>query len=459
MGRILAITRLTLKAAIRFRLIWVLSALLAFSVLVLPLFLKDIGKAEDFTQLLITYTLSAITGLLGLATLWLACGTLARDVEECQIQMVAVKPIARWEIWIGKWLGIMALNLLLLAGAGAAVYGMLHFRASRLTAEQQRVLKNEVLVARGGVKEKTPDFEPYVEKAFKERIKEKSVEALDRNFVRNQILEQIKQEYQLLRAGTGRRWPIDLGLARFAAKDRTLYVKTRFTSSQKPPSGTFTILWEIGIPETKTLWRQRMSLAPDAVHTFEIPPNLLDDKGVLNITVLNPNEADLLFQLEDGMEVLYPEGTFGVNYVRGLAIILFWLGLLTAIGLAAASILSFPVATFFAAGILIMVFSSGTMAQALEEGTVWEVNHETGVADKRAPIDYLMLPAFQGALKLISLAEEFSPIDALSTGRSIPWTTVATAFVQVVLLLSGIFSLTGIILFTRRELAAPQGTQ
>jgi len=31
----------------------------------------------------------------------------AADIEECQMQMVAVKPIARWQIWLGKWLGIL----------------------------------------------------------------------------------------------------------------------------------------------------------------------------------------------------------------------------------------------------------------------------------------------------------------------------------------------------------------
>ena len=39
------------------------------------------------------------------------------------MQMVAVKPIPRWKIWIGKWLGILTLNagLLLVCGIGAAV--------------------------------------------------------------------------------------------------------------------------------------------------------------------------------------------------------------------------------------------------------------------------------------------------------------------------------------------------
>src|SRR5207237_9120436 len=120
MQRLLAIATLTWKAAFRFRLFWVLTVLLLGSVVVLPLLLKDDGTARGFTQILLTYTLSIITTLLGFSTLWLACGTLARDIEEAQMQMVAVKPIARWQIWLGKWLGLVGLNaaLLLVAGAG-----------------------------------------------------------------------------------------------------------------------------------------------------------------------------------------------------------------------------------------------------------------------------------------------------------------------------------------------------
>ena len=111
MQRLLAITALTWKAAFRFRLFWVLAGLLIGSVIVLPLMLKDDGTARGFTQILLTYTLSVMTTLLGFATLWLSCGTLARDIEDCSMQMVAVKPIARWQIWLGKWLGILLLLL------------------------------------------------------------------------------------------------------------------------------------------------------------------------------------------------------------------------------------------------------------------------------------------------------------------------------------------------------------
>jgi len=152
MQRLLAITWLTWKAAFRFRLFLVVAVLLLGAVIGLPLMIKDDGTARGFTQILLTYTLSSITALLGLSTLWLACGTLARDIEECQIQMLAVKPIARWQIWIGKWMGIMSLNAALLALAGGSVFFLLQWRATRLPAAEQTILRNEVLVSRGSVK-------------------------------------------------------------------------------------------------------------------------------------------------------------------------------------------------------------------------------------------------------------------------------------------------------------------
>src|SRR5262249_58849257 len=130
--RVFAITGLTWKAAFRFRFFLVIAVLLLATVVGLPLLIRDDGTARGFSQILLTYTLSTITGLLGLSTLWLSCGTLARDIEECQIQVVSVKPVARWQIWLGKWLGIVSLDAALLALAGACVFGLLQSRSSRL---------------------------------------------------------------------------------------------------------------------------------------------------------------------------------------------------------------------------------------------------------------------------------------------------------------------------------------
>src|SRR5687768_4313170 len=122
MKPILAVAILTWKAALRFKLFVVLGLVLLASVILLPIVTTDDGTAQGFTQILLTYNLSVITALIGLSTLWLACGSLSRDIEECQIQMIVSKPIGRWKIWLGKWLGILTLNGVLLAVATASVF-------------------------------------------------------------------------------------------------------------------------------------------------------------------------------------------------------------------------------------------------------------------------------------------------------------------------------------------------
>ena len=161
MQQLFAITTLTWKAALRFRLFLVISGLLLIAVIGLPILIKDDGTARGFTQILLTYTLSAITALLGISTLWLSCGTLARDIEECQIQVVATKPIARWQIWLGKWLGIVSLNAVLIALSGVCVYGLLQWRSTKLPAEEQVILHDQVLVARSSAKPE--DIQPKID--------------------------------------------------------------------------------------------------------------------------------------------------------------------------------------------------------------------------------------------------------------------------------------------------------
>ncbi|MEO6034797.1 MAG: hypothetical protein ABIQ35_06055, partial [Verrucomicrobiota bacterium] len=148
---------------------------------------------------------------------------------------------------------------------------------------------------------------------------------------------------------------------------------------------------------------------------------------------------------------------FGLNFARGLGIIFCWLALLATLGLAAASLLSFPVAAFVSLAVLIMGLSSGTLSSVVQEGTLLGVNHETGVADARSILDWVFIPLFRGALKVINLVQGFSPIDSLSTGRSITWTQLGMAVLQIVGLLGGIMAAIGIIIFNRRELATAQG--
>jgi hypothetical protein len=134
------------------------------------------------------------------------------------------------------------------------------------------------------------------------------------------------------------------------------------------------------------------------------------------------------------------------------------MALLATLGLTAASFLSFPVAAFFSLGILTMALSSGTMATAVSEGTIMGTDEESGTVG-HSVADSLAIPVFRAVLSVINLAKDFSPIELLSSGRSITWGQLAQAFGQIVLLLGGFFGVIGIYAFSRRELATAQGTQ
>jgi len=292
-----------------------------------------------------------------------------------------------------------------------------------------------------------------------ERVQKYPADRADLAEVRRQIREQVKAEYQVVPPGGYRPWEIHLGATKDSLKDQPLYIRVKFNSAQKSESGTFDALWQVGVPQKTQIYRAGpMSLAPDTFHEFAIPPNLMDENGVLTVVFINSNNATLLFPLEDGMEVLYREGGFLTNFIRGLGIIFCWMALLCAMGLASASLLSFPVAAFFSLGLLAISLSTGTLSSAVTQGTIADYDSEKGTSG-HSPLDVVVIPVFKATLKLVNLVKDFSPVDALSTGRSITWSDLARAFLQIVVLMGGIFAISGIAILNRRELATAQGNQ
>ena len=239
-----------------------------------------------------------------------------------------------------------------------------------------------MLVARGSAKPQNPvaEIDAAAENALREKLKSnpelaKSPELPE---VKRQIVEQILAEYQVVPPGYQRVWKIDLGPEKDSLRGKPLQLRIKFNASQQGAGGTLAGVWQAGDPQTS--WQSEpMSLSPDTFHEFQIPADMMDDKGMLTVAFVNVNGgAMVLFPIEDGMEVLYPQGGFAMNFARGLGIIFCWMALLAALGLAAASFLSFPVAAFCSLAMLVIVLCSGTLADAVGTGSVAAGNEETG---------------------------------------------------------------------------------
>ncbi len=288
------------------------------------------------------------------------------------MQVVSVKPIARWQIWLGKWLGLLCLNAVLLALAGAAIFTLLQWRAARLPAAEQRILRDEIFVARASARERPPDLSHEVDKLMRQRVKNPAaLSPSDLAEIRQQVTGQLNSA--LTEVPPGLSAPLGHRLAHLA---RPLARSTPATAGQIPHRQP-----KPGHPLPDRLdrrpnqfsprkWASRKPCRPDSFQEFQVPANLLDDNGMLWVDVVNPNDTALTFPMEDGFELLYPESTFGINFVRGMAVIFCWLALLASIGLADASFLSFPVAAFASMALLLMGLSSGTIGSVVEQGTI-----------------------------------------------------------------------------------------
>jgi hypothetical protein len=457
MNKILTIAGLTWKSALRYRLFWLMVLMLIGAVVGLPLMIQDDGTAKGLTQILLTYTLTAVTTLLGFFTLWLSCGTLAKDVEDCQMQVVSVKPIARWQIWLGKWFGILSLNAALLAISGVAIFSLLQWRANRLPAAQQEVLRREIFIARAAARRPPMNLNPQIDAQMAQVIKKNpSLTEYQLSEIRQQIGGSLMAEWTEVPPGSVRSWGVDLHTLGDEVRRQPLQLRIKFHAASPNPDAQYTTIWAVGPTNNPNRLEIKQRLPPDSFQEFSIPPNQFDDHGILWVDVYNPEKTALSFPVEDGFQLLYPENTFAVNFARGMIVIFCWLALLASMGLAAASFLSFPVAAFASLALLLMGFSSGTVGSVVEQGTITGFDSAKS-AYGHSVADVVMVPVFRGALKIINLVQGFSPIDDLSSGRSIKWSQLGMAVAQIILLLGGFFCVCGIILFTKRELATAQG--
>ncbi|MBI5835272.1 MAG: hypothetical protein HZB16_23440 [Armatimonadetes bacterium] len=106
----LAVAHATLVAAWRGGPAPAMAGLLAALLLWLP---SQVGRDDvGLWQI----TLSVAQALLLLGTGWLAVDSVGRDLREGQAALLATRPLSRGAWWLGRWLGVVAVAWVLLAG-------------------------------------------------------------------------------------------------------------------------------------------------------------------------------------------------------------------------------------------------------------------------------------------------------------------------------------------------------
>ena len=147
---VLGVARTMLEESLRMgvALIFIIAMLVLLPML--PLIFGSEDRVTYMVQRFLTYSNMIVAVLLGLMTVLLAARTVSLEIATRQIHMTLTKPLGRVQYLLGKWLGIVLLNAVLLTVAGIAIYGFTMGIAKNpaLNELDDYAVNREVLTAR-----------------------------------------------------------------------------------------------------------------------------------------------------------------------------------------------------------------------------------------------------------------------------------------------------------------------
>ncbi|MEI6082965.1 MAG: ABC transporter permease subunit [Verrucomicrobiota bacterium] len=442
MSKVLAIAGIAIRNAIRSRVVVVLLGLLLVAIIALPLTIKGDGTVGGTVQVLLRYTLGAVTLILSIATLWAGCAAISTEVQERQVHLLVTKPVYRAQLWLGKWLGLLILNAGLLALAGAATYALL-----RWDLRQENLA--QFLVAQRVVKPVPVEIEETARKVFDEQKRRGELPPGPPDQILEAIRQQLRQQAYSIPAGLARRFVFELPNAPLPG--RPLAVRYKFASSLtgKDPVGCLLVA---GAPDRPDRFQKPELTAPAGVHLVRIPPAMLESNGMLTVDIANihPVPVTMIFAPDDGVQVLVQETSFEMNLVRCLLVALCQLAFLGALAVTIGSVFSLPVAAVTAAYAVMLMNIGGYLQTLTTERNIF------GSGDTPGAIDFLLHLIYVGLFWLTKPFQQANPLEPLAGGELIAWSWVGSILLWQVIVAGGAVALLGMWLFNRRELGLPE---
>jgi len=144
----IAIAILAIRSAMHSKIIiWLLATIVGITT-ILPFLLKGDGSPVGQMRIVITYPLTISFIVLALGTLWLSSGLISLEISSKEIQSIVVKPVRTFDIWLGKWLAMVAINTVLIV---VTSLGLLVSINIKLNQHNDATIKQQVIIARQAI--------------------------------------------------------------------------------------------------------------------------------------------------------------------------------------------------------------------------------------------------------------------------------------------------------------------
>ena len=489
--QVLAVAQTVVKEATRSRVSLVFVILLLVLLPLLPIFLDPDTPLRFRVQTFISRSLTLTYVLAACLTLFLSCATVAFEIRDRQIWHLMTKPLTRLNYLVGKWLGVMSVNLIVLVVAGVSIFTYIQYLRELPVApgvsgiDDRIAVDYEVLTARTGIR---PTYTPLTPAELRGRVEQMIQRDPDLarqddvpRSVKNQMAKELQLNYltaqrsippvDLQTPGSNQRTYIFSGLKQAEDLQTALTLRYRFHILRDDEHERFSAAF---------IFNDRPDMAivvqytPTVAHVLTIPiiwqdgTSLINPDGTLHLTVANLSQpvgseqrgrGSLNFDEED-FELLYKVTTFEANFVRAMVMTWTKLAFLSMLALACAALLNFPVACLMA----FTIFLAGTLGPFLAlslQDYYPPLVSQMDFSDVGMVIQWAFKSVIRGIAQavvfLLQRFGEYRPTQNLVEGRVILWRNVADGIFWLGLVWSGFSLLIGYLVLRNRQLAIYSG--
>ncbi len=447
MRSIWAVATNAIKQALRMKVAVVFIILLIVLLPVLGISTTGDETLKGRLQTFVSYGLSLTSFLLCLLTIIVSVYSVTSDIEQRQIYTVITKPIRRFQFVLGKLLGVIVLDVVLLALFSAVIYTIIMYTPKFLNApETERTqANNEFFTARAALTIPEVDVTQEVKRRY-EQIE--SSKQLPPNLSRDQIIDELTKQAQLAKRAAG------VGQVLFWEFDdveplaQSMFIRFKYDVSVNPPDSQVYGRWGVGDyqyfkygTESKTPVYDRVHKhSVRTFHEIEIPADVVPEHGRLVVAFQNVplNNVAVIFP-PDGIEVLYKADTFTGNFVRAVLLILSRLIFLACLGILASTFLSFPVAILFC---LVLFFTASFSGFVIESFDFLSEN-----------VTVVYSYTIKWIIRLLPQFDKFNPTKFLVPAQLLSWSLLAKCAVLTVCVKAFLLLVFALVIFSYREIA------
>lgn len=456
-NRTFAIAFLAVRSAVRSRLFISLMVVLLAVIIGLPITIKGDGTVTGQVRILLYYTLGLAAVILGIATLWASCGAISEEIQEKQIRLVAVKPVRHFQVWLGKWLGMLIINAVLLCVVGVTLYGLLRWNIapSRTTKQERGLLRQQILTGRRLILPYPESVDKEVHQRLDHLLEEGNIPAdIPHNEAFSLIKKRLLAERSTVAPGRSKQWIFDIPAR--VRPDSAVMLRFRFASSfrdRKPVTGT----WSVGPENEPDIFNFTTANIHDGVHRFSVPASVISPGSPVIVKFANAERSlsnTVVFGPDSGVELMARESMFESNLARSLIVIFCHLALLAALGLTVGTLFSFPVATFVASSVLAISMMSHYFTLASSPEHVCK-HHHHGPKPEHSVFHVTGEKIIRQLEVIVAPAMRLSPLGPLSDGILVSWGFTGRAVLLLFVVYPGVLGLIGGYILKHRELALP----